>query len=517
MQKTSVLVAAGIIVLIAIVLASYVLLLHAKPATAQMFSITVALLASHNSTPISQAIYSYNGSTFTCMQNTQAVSGAVSCFAVNQSDVDNFTSTFNVTVSNSTNATIHQEYYFNNIAYSSGVLSLNITALANITNKTIIMRSNEVANYSYSGKSVINSSLSSNLSKGGSYTIRVHLSKGFLQYRPELCIDKDCQMLSCASIKDYLATASQNLNPLNATALISGIGFYCGYPYDGWSSALSWMDKNIGPSAPNVLSWWDYGDWISWYGNSNPVLVSANPNPNADYDAAAQYVLSGSERPQSLASYMKSVHAKYIVFDSALLQKWLALDFLACIDVNQTSLGYAISMGQQSGTNVPVLGLSTCEHLNGPLKVVVPLSSSLVTGHCGQSSVQVRIFKNLELGNSTYCISNASFNKNKTAENIYSQNGSKIGMLISANLSLSYSLNVNGETYLEFLGILTSNSPNVFSVNSLTSFYNSTYYQGFMLGNLPGFKQVYPDYINGTNYVNYTQPIRIYQLLNYTG
>jgi hypothetical protein len=34
---------------------------------------------------------------------------------------------------------------------------------------------------------------------------------------------------------------------------------------------------------------------------------------------------------------------------------------------------------------------------------------------------------------------------------------------------------------------------------------------------MPGFTQVYPNYTSGTNFVNFTDPIRIYAINNYTG
>src|SRR5208283_1843482 len=37
-------------------------------------------------------------------------------------------------------------------------------------------------------------------------------------------------------------------------------------PY--WLNAMLWIRQNVGPNAPRVLSWWDYGDWINWFGNS---------------------------------------------------------------------------------------------------------------------------------------------------------------------------------------------------------------------------------------------------------
>ena len=53
--------------------------------------------------------------------------------------------------------------------------------------------------------------------------------------------------------------------------------------------------------------------------------------------------------------------------------------------------------------------------------------------------------------------------------------------------------------------------------NAPSEFYNSNFYRGFFTGDLPGFRQVYPNYTAGINFVNFTQPVRIYELVNYTG
>jgi hypothetical protein len=53
--------------------------------------------------------------------------------------------------------------------------------------------------------------------------------------------------------------------------------------------------------------------------------------------------------------------------------------------------------------------------------------------------------------------------------------------------------------------------------NPPSQFYGSNFYRGFFTGYLPGFKQVYPNYTAGTNLVNFTQSVRIYEVANYTG
>jgi hypothetical protein len=78
-------------------------------------------------------------------------------------------------------------------------------------------------------------------------------------------------------------------------------------------------------------------------------------------------------------------------------------------------------------------------------------------------------------------------------------------------------VNVGGVPFVQYLAIYVPNGPNDTITNAPTKFYASNYYKGFILGDLPGFKQVYPQNATGVNFVNGTYPIRIYALNNFTG
>ena len=76
--------------------------------------------------------------------------------------------------------------------------------------------------------------------------------------------------------------------------------------------------------------------------------------------------------------------------------------------------------------------------------------------------------------------------------------------------------NIQGTPYVLFLVIYLPDANGIVQ-NAPSQFYNSNYYRGFFTGDLPGFKQVYPNYTAGTNFVNFTDPVRIYEVVNYTG
>jgi hypothetical protein len=332
--------------------------------------------------------------------------------------------------------------------------------------------------------------------------------------------------------------------PANACTIMSnnnnqlGYSLYCNTIPQYWLSAMSWINTNIGPNAPRVLAWWDYGDWINWFGNANAVLRGDNSVASEDYAVAAQYVLGPkyNATPQSLASYMNSNQTRYVLFDQDLISKWGALDFLGCINVNATSLGYAIAQGKAQNPAVPyVLGSSQCELDHDPEYALVPLAAlapqevtnqtqQSIDNYCqisNSSNVYIKSF--LVVGttveNNTVCVSSTA-SKNGVLD-IYNPNGTKTNSVLQSSSYLGVQ-NIQGSLYVEYIVVYLPNAANGTITDAPSDFYTSNYYKGFFLGKLPGFEQVYPAVnatSNGTeiNFVNGTYPVRIYELINYTG
>jgi hypothetical protein len=351
---------------------------------------------------------------------------------------------------------------------------------------------------------------------------------------------------SSAFIDSFSAQITYSLNPATACTTLSNAGnslgynLYCNTIPAYWLNSMTWIRNNVGPNAPRILAWWDYGDWINWFGNSNAVLRGDNSVASEDYAVAAQYVLgpkpittaSGAvsvATPQTLASYMKGNQTKYVLFDQDLISKWGALDFLGCVNVNGTSMQYAVAQGQTQSPAVPyLLGTSACEVAHDPQFALLPLSALIQTNSSSQSinnycqisnGSNIYIKAYLILGNNvenaTDCV-DATPTSNGVLK-IYNQNGTKINAYIQ---STDYQgvQNIQGNLYVEFLMLYTPNAANGSITNAPSQFYESNYYKGFILGNLPGFTEVYP--VNSTvgsiNYVNGTYPVRIYEVNNYS-
>ncbi len=327
-------------------------------------------------------------------------------------------------------------------------------------------------------------------------------------------------------------------NPANACTLLSnngdslGYNIYCNTIPNYWLNSMTWLNNNVGPNAPRVLSWWDYGDWINWFGDTNAVLRGDNSVAKEDYAVAQQYVLGSkyNATPQTLASYMEGNQTRYVLFDQDLIQKWGALDFLGCVNVNATSEAFAIAQGKSNSPPEPyVLGTSQCELAHDPEFLLLPLSALVKTNQTlGQQSLSeycqisntntIYISGYLVIGssleNNTVCV-NSVPNKEGVL-NLYSTQGARINAVVQTASYLGVE-NVQGSLYVEFLVLYTPNTPNGTITDAPSEFYDSNYYKGFVLGQLPGFREVYPSNGTGINYVNGTYPVRIYEIINYTG
>ena len=326
-------------------------------------------------------------------------------------------------------------------------------------------------------------------------------------------------------------------NPANACSIMSSHGnsvgsdMFCNIVPAYWLNAMSWIRQNVGPYGYRVLAWWDYGDWINWFGNSPAVLRGDNSAPTEDYATAAHYVLGSTDGfgPQSLAAYMNGNQTKYVLFDEDLIAKWQALNFLACVDVNQTSRAFAIAQGQaQSPAQPYVLGDSQCEIQHDPQFVLIPLPALLPTNQSFSQSISYYcsisngttpliasyLVQGQSLSNQTVCV-NAVPNTNGVLS-IYNQSGKKLNAVVQSSFYEGI-IDVSGVPFVEYLMIYLPNGPNDTITNPPSEFYSSNYYKGFILGDLPGFHQVYPSTSNGINFVNGTYGVRIYALNNFTG
>ncbi len=339
------------------------------------------------------------------------------------------------------------------------------------------------------------------------------------------------QAFSAASV--YASNQRGACGILENQSNSAGLNLFCNQIPQYWLNAMAFIKNTVGPNGARVLSWWDYGDWINWFGQSHAVLRGDNSVPKEDFATAAMFVLGQnySYGPSALENFMNTNQTKYVLFDQDLIGKWSALDFLACVNINATSRAFAISQGkQQSPPQSFVLGTSTCEVSHDPEFALVPLpviapsiQQPSLSNYCSISSnstqyAQAYLVIGSGIINQSACVS-LDIGGNGAAR-LYSANGSKLNAYISFSQQPlgATKLTQNGPTYLQYLVIYTPDGQNGTITNAPTQFYSSNYYKGFFLGSIPGMTAIYPTGSAGKiNYLNGTYPVRIYELNNFTG
>ena len=107
-----------------------------------------------------------------------------------------------------------------------------------------------------------------------------------------------------------------------------------------WLLAMGWLKNNTNMYSVqtqeqcrakfgwdcNVISWWDYGHWTNFFGETKSVLT-----PNNQYGDYNQEVAHGfvDGNTQHFIEIMKRHHATHVLVDAQLIQKWGALVYLS--------------------------------------------------------------------------------------------------------------------------------------------------------------------------------------------
>lgn len=266
-----------------------------------------------------------------------------------------------------------------------------------------------------------------------------------------------------------------------------------------WLDAMSWLDNNTNMFNASiqqkciadygyscrVLSWWDYGHWTTFLGNTQSVLDPYNHYEFMDQEVANDLV-GGNE--SNLVNSMLYFHASHVEVDFELIQKWGALVYLAgTCTYNNTSAG-GVALGCPPDFRISDWeagpGRSVWEYLHYPeyLQVV---------GQCPFSA-------------SMYAVKSSFGNPNTAYDYCLSQ--SELVPVVNNNLDLAEAKPVvmvnllepvaslsNNTVYLLPIqqGVFVNANPQVSSSYGLNKFFDSMFARLYFFSNLPGFTLSY--------------------------
>ncbi len=271
------------------------------------------------------------------------------------------------------------------------------------------------------------------------------------------------------------------------------MNYRCNRMKDYWIETMEWIKNNPDKSL-TMYSWWDYGHWTNWFGQKNTVLRNDHASTEMIGRVAHSYTM-GTQN--DLISAMKHYNSKYILIDGAgdgiVINKFGALNYLGCAWANQTTL-----------QNQP--GYSQCEQENRWEEVYVPkdqqyykpctisesqnivgitaMSSHYAGGYCvgpyrfpdgRQDNVAYYLDQKEETGDLRV---NRAFLKPVRYDSI-NQNGQQFEVVVIMMLYTQ-------ETVWNKDGVLTSGFE-----DKKGRYYDSVLYRGYLLGDMPGFENVF--------------------------
>lgn len=291
-----------------------------------------------------------------------------------------------------------------------------------------------------------------------------------------------------------------------STAKRIGASYKCSRISDYWISSMEWISENT-PKNVKIISWWDYGHWINFFGQRDCVIRNDHWSDIMIERTAFTY-LHGTE--QDLIDSMKDYSSEYALFDSELLLsgtqfggKYGALNYLGCAYLNETTVN-----------NTP--GQSKCEQNNLWEEIYIPTEPDLtqtctisyeqnkkgVIGYYGQLTVvqnqNAQREYRVHLIEEKYCISNQGimyFIDKKDDQGDLILHGGILqpeGQIYSTkgNIMLKSAILYTKEDYT-----ITDAQNNTITINNwenrVRSFYDSNLYKAFILDDLEGFEKVY--------------------------
>ena len=276
----------------------------------------------------------------------------------------------------------------------------------------------------------------------------------------------------------------------------------CNVIPDWWLAPMDWMTTHV-ENDTRVVSWWDYGHWTNYFGNSNTLTRNEHVNTTVDLMVADKFVFGARDNGQSgeadLAAFMQARKAKYAMFDYDLIQKWGALNFLACVYNNETNQSFAEAHG---------IGTSQCEAEHSPEMVYIPRNPS-VNDHCTlPADPSLVLIRARSTFGRTYCVylSSQQATYGQPLAMFYADNMSRQN---TAELAFPrYAYDSAGQpSYIAYMAAYFNDSS---WADRPGKFYDSNFYKAYFLGSLSGFTQVFPAQSS-----RQIQMVRIYELNNY--
>ncbi|MFA6035651.1 MAG: hypothetical protein WC759_01710 [Candidatus Micrarchaeia archaeon] len=273
-------------------------------------------------------------------------------------------------------------------------------------------------------------------------------------------------------------------------ALGTAYYLYCSRIPQWWLDPMDWIRNNVAEN-DRVIHWWDYGHWTNFFGQRKTITRNDHQYPAQDLEMADLLV---ANTPEHAAQWMRDHQAKYLLLDQDLIGKWGALVYLSCVQNDETQF-------------IPrQVGNSQCEGDHYFERIFIP--SQPTEGDLCNIDAPFNMFhaSSTIRGQNAYCIGQVIENNQTKLVIAYESNGTiNHGILMpQGEVTLG-----DNRAYQQMLVVYPP--PGQGYDDRAGKSYDSVFYQGFFLGHIDGFVQVYPYEAEFAQF-GPSLPVRIFKL-----
>jgi hypothetical protein len=333
-------------------------------------------------------------------------------------------------------------------------------------------------------------------------------------------MEKDCEQLEkdpiCMAIKAIVNKNTTELNPVyyynremclrsliaqdpNLKVTIDkqiAYNYRCSMVSAYWLDIMYWISKNT-PKDSRIISWWDYGHWINFFGQRNTVLRNEQASHEMIGKTAAAFLHKDIE---FLKQTMREYGANYALIDIEIVGngqnkynislggKYGALNYLGCAWQNKTNVTY-------------YPGDSDCEIEHLWEQVIIPFN----TNNCtiseekqinGVVGYRIKFEKGRRIATPTYCFVEEYSNGVREIKAYRLNETTKTGELKVQKAKWTGYYGQDGiyltAFYTKYPEWKDENGNIVDGWDDRTTkYYDSNLYSGFFLDELDGFELVY--------------------------
>jgi hypothetical protein len=239
----------------------------------------------------------------------------------------------------------------------------------------------------------------------------------------------------------------------------------CGKISAATVAGYDWLSENSGGA--NTLSWWDYGQWVNYIGQSRTEIRGDLYYPELVLRAADAFASNDTPR---LSAFMGETGSRFLVLNSESMLRWNSIVYDACLARSSVEGAYDEREKSQCERNLQF------EYVNVPLNSANPQ-------RCSWDDTFIAVRSNF---NRTYCFSDPAIALPGEVPVLFTEFGARLGMRLQ-DIGMATSA---GGVQNRVLLVLYDNATWPLRQGEA---YDSNYYRGMYLGSLPGFRKVYPE------------------------